>query len=258
MTTPFTSRPPPWLLALALAASAGPAAAEPADELALRLISLRSEVEQLNTELTLLREEQRASLAGLNARKAELEASVERQRLSGREIAGKLQAAQDGLGEAGTAGQALVPQLLAAAAALRTHVEAGLPFKREERVSDLDQFTTQLRNGTLSPERAVNRLWAFYEDEFRMTRENGLHSQTIELDGERVLAEIAKLGNMVLYCRTRDGRIGQAVGTGGDWRFEQLTDGGDRARVEAVFDSLRKQIRQGYFELPLAAAGDAR
>jgi hypothetical protein len=45
------------------------------------------------------------------------------------------------------------------------------------------------------------------------------------------------------------------------WRFELLDDAKDQERVARLFDSLRKQIRQGYFELPEALprqiSGDA-
>lgn len=253
---PFSApRPRAALLALALLAVAAPAAAQSgADGLADELVRLRSEVEQRNSELELLREEQRTVLAGLNAQKAELEAGLERQRFAATEARGKLEAQRQAAAEAGLAGDALAPQLHAAIDRLQAHVSAGLPFKRDQRLASLAEFRTQLDNGSIAPERAVNRLWAFFEDEFRLTRENGLHSQTIELDGERVLAEVAKLGSMLLYFRTQDGDYGRAVGGPEGWRFERI-DGAGAGQVAALFDSLRKQIRQGYFELPLAAGG---
>jgi len=102
-------------------------------------------------------------------------------------------------------------------------------------------------------------LWAFFEDEFRLTRENGLHNQTLALGNERVLAEVVKIGAMALYFRTPDGRFGQAVRDDSGWRFVLASDRDSQRRIAALFDALRKQIRQGYFELPmLAAAGGGR
>lgn len=241
-------------LGLVLALAAAPAwAAADADALSQGLIRLRGEVEQLNSELELLREEQRTALVGLGAQKAELSAAVERQQLAAREARQKLDAQQTASAEAGIAGDSLTPVLLAATESLAAHIRAGLPFKTEERLGELDGFRTQVENGSLPPQRAVNRLWAFYEDEFRLTRENSLHTQTIALGEERVLAEVAKLGTMALYFKTEDGRVGQAQRSAEGWHFKLTENETAQAQVLALFDSLGKQIRQGYFELPLAA-----
>lgn len=261
MTRPFAPGLPLALLVLGLAVC-GPAvvsAAEaPPDTLALGLIRLRAEVEQLNGELTLLRDEQRTTLSALNAQKAELGASVERQQLAARELREKLVAMRAEQDDVGLAGDSLKPQVLAALASLRAQVAAGLPFKVDERLGEIDAFQTQVESGAMPPQRAVNRLWAFYEDEFRITRENGVYSQTIALGDERVLAEVAKVGTMALYFRTQDGRVGQAVRGSGGWRFVQVEDKADTARIAAYYDALKKQIRQGWFELPVAAAGGVR
>jgi hypothetical protein len=255
---PASARRALWL-GLMLAASALPVAAQSdADALSQGLIRLRGEVEQLNTELELLREEQRTTLAALTAQRAELAGTAERQQLALREARQKLDSQQAEVADAGVTGEALKPVLLNAVAALEAQIRAGLPFKVEERLAELSGFRTQLENGSLPPQRAVNRLWAFYEDEFRLTRENGLHAQTIALGEERVLADVAKLGNMAMYFRTQDERIGYAQRTGDGWQFVEIVEEAPRAQVMALFDSLGKQIRQGYFELPLAAVGAAR
>ena len=64
--------------------------------------------------------------------------------------------------------------------------------------------------------------------------------------------DIAKLGNAMMYFRTRDLQYGRAVATPQGWRFERFESAADQERVARLFDSLRKQIRQGYFELPEA------
>lgn len=232
-------------------------AQDPAGELGEHLIALRSEVEQLNDQLELQRVEQRSTLAGLGARQAELQSGIDRQQLAVRELRAKLEAAREAVGQAGVAGEALAPLLQDAIAALEAYVGDGLPFKREERLGEIAALRTVMANGSVPPERAVNRLWALYEDEFRLTRDNSLHSQTIVLGEERVLADVAKIGTVALYFRTGDARYGQAVRANDGWHFAQLTDEADIARTQALFDALGKQIRQGYFELPVAAAGAA-
>ena len=247
-----------WTIALGVLLLAAPALAD-TDPLAARLIELRSEVERLNDELELLREEQRSTLAGLAAQRAELSASAGRQELAAREARRRLDEAEARVADAAADERALQPLLQEAIDGLAAYIAGGLPFKREERLAELDAFRVQLGNGTLPPGRGANRLWAFFEDEFRLTRENTLQSQTIELDGERMLADVARLGSMALYFRTQDGRVGQAARADGDgWRFVLLDDERAARQVRELFDALRKQIRQGYFELPLATTGAAR
>lgn len=242
-----------WLSAFALAPLAASLPAQEAETLAAGLVALRAEVEQLNTELELAREETRTTLAGLAAQRAELQAQLDRQALTTREQAQKLDEARQRVAEAGIEGDDLRPVLLDAIAALENHVGTTLPFKREERLAALAQLRERVDTGQVPPHRAASQVWAFVEDELRLTRENGLFSQTIELDGERVLADVAKIGNVLLYFRTSDGRIGRLVDAGGSWRYVVTSDSADIARIDTLFDAFRKQIRQGWFELPLAA-----
>lgn len=235
---------------------AGVAAAQ--QPLAERLIALRGEVEQLNNELELLREEQRTTLAGLNAQQAELRASVDRQQLAATEARRKLDEASAAASAAGASSDTLKPKLLEAVDALTQSVRSGLPFRIDERLGELAQFRSEIENGSVPAPRAVNRLWAFYEDEFRLTRDNSLSAQTIAIGDERVLADVAKVGSMALYFRTADGRVGRAVAADGGWRFQPEANAVEQTRIRVLFDALAKQIRQGYFELPVASAGGAR
>lgn len=238
-------------------AAAGPVvAADEADELAKRLIALRGEVEQLNTELDQSREEQRATLLGLAQQRAQLEADLSRQALAAREAADKLAAATVAREGAGVAGDTLKPILLDTITRLGASVESGIPFKIAERRAALDALRIDIESGRLPPHRAANRLWAFYEDEFRLARETGLFQQTITLDGAPVFAEVAKVGSVMLFWRTQDQRYGYARRAGQGYEFV-VADATEAARVRALFDSLDKQIRQGFFELPnaLLAAG---
>lgn len=239
------------LASLSATLSAQALAQQPLSE---RLISLRGEVEQLNSELELLREEQRTVLAGLNAQRAELRASVDRQQLVARDAEAKRDAALADAASRGTDGDALTPILHSAIEQIANQVRGGLPFKVEERLAALAELRTQINNGSMPPARAANRLWAFYEDELRLTRETGLHNQTIEVGGERLLAEVVKVGSMALYFRTPDGRFGQALRAGQGWQFVLAESPDAQRQIAELFDAQRKQIKQGLFTLPVVAA----
>jgi len=224
-----------------------------------RLITLRAEVEQLNSELVIAREENRTVLAGLNAQKADMAANLNRQRLTIKQIQGDLRERKEAAAAAGVAGQTLRPILIAATDRLATSISHGLPFKREERLGNLSELRDQIESGKLVEPRAANRLWAFIEDEIRITKDNAIQRQTIDLEGERMLADVAKLGTVMLLFRTDDGRLGVVSKEASQWRFEVATEPADQERIAALFDALGKQIRQGFFELPNALiAGGAQ
>ena len=68
-----------------------------------------------------------------------------------------------------------------------------------------------------------------------------------------MLADIAKLGAVAIYFQTRDGRSGFVARSGDDWQYRVAESSRDRERIASLFDSLKKQISTGYFELPNAA-----
>jgi hypothetical protein len=223
------------------------------EALAEELVRIRGEVESLNAELNRMQEQHRNEMSSLAAQKGELEATLRREQLRVDQLEEDLARNRERAEQAGIAGESLVPVAQDAIASLRQHIQGSLPFKPQERLAAVEEIETQLQAGSLSPPRAVNRLWGFFEDELRLTRENGLYSQVIDLNGEEVLADVARLGTVAMYFKTRDGHYGQAEQRGGDWRFTRLDERAAIQRVDALFESLRKQIRTGYFELPNGA-----
>lgn len=246
------------LMALAVLAAAAPLHAQD-DTLTERLIALRGQVDELQSELDVRREEHKNRMAYLTAQLADLDANRDREALRVGQLDEDLAEMQAEIADAGVGSESLTPFLKDQITLLRNQVENGFPFKKTERLAVLKELETQLDNGVISAQRGVNRLWAFIEDEFRISRENAIYSQSIALNGENVLVDVAKLGNVMMYFRTRDLDYGRAVQTPQGWRFELFDSGGDQELVARLFDSLRKQIRQGYFELPeaLPLPGDA-
>ncbi|MCG8465086.1 MAG: DUF3450 domain-containing protein [Xanthomonadales bacterium] len=229
------------------------------DQLAERLIALRAEVETLQSELDIQREEHKSKMSYLTAQQSELEANLDREGLRVRQLEDELEELRTKADDAGADAETLAPVVLQAAAKLRAAIQSSLPFKQNERLQALDEVETQLNSGAIVPQRAANRLWALVEDELRISRENAIYSQTIPLKGEPVLVDIAKLGTIAMYFRTRDDRYGFAQPQNGQWQWQLTDDAIQRDQIAQLFDSLRKQIRQGYFEIPgaLPAVVDA-
>ena len=246
------------LLLAGLAASAW--GQDPTEALAERLVQMRGQVDELQSELNLKREEHKNRMTYLTAQLTEMEANRDREALRVTQLEQELEKMREQVAGAGATSESLAPLMQDALAALREQVQGGFPFKVRERVAALDDIESQLSGGVITAQRAFNRIWAFVEDEIRITRENAIYSQSIPLDGENVLVDVAKLGNAMMYFRTRDLDYGRAVETATGWRFEKFESARDQEMTARLFDSLRKQIRQGYFELPnaLPLAQEAR
>lgn len=238
-----------YLLLLGLL-TATPASAEKFDDLAQSLIRLRGEVEELQTQLDTEKQDHKSRMDALSSQMADLSIENRRQKLALEKMAQALEKLQAAKAAKLSSEEVLLPVVAASLENLRVVVADGLPFKTDERLAELDSLKTQLESGNLDPKRAANRIWAFIEDEIRLTRENGLYSQTIALNGKNVLAEVAKLGAMFIYFQTSENQVGMAQRKPGGWQFVELSDTAARQRINALFDSLKKQIRQGYFELP--------
>jgi len=222
------------------------------EALTTRLIEMRGQVDQLQSDLNLKREEHKNRMTYLTAQLTEMEASRDREALRVRQLEQDLEQMRDQVAAAGATSEMLAPVVLEHLLELREQVRTGFPFKVGERLAELDEIESQLNSGVITAHRAFNRLWAFVEDELRITRENAIYTQPITLQGQSVLVDIAKLGNAMMYFRTRDLQYGRAVETDSGWRFELLESAADQELVARLFDSLRKQIRQGYFQLPNA------
>ena len=237
-------------LLAAFCCAAVPVRAEKIDDLAQSLIRIRGEVEELQNQLDMERQDHKIKMDALGSQLSDLSIENRRQRLSVEKMDQAIQKLEEAKTARLSSEEVLLPVVSTSLDKLRNAVSNSLPFKTDERLAELGDLKEQLESGKVDPNRTVNRLWAFVEDEIRLTRENGLYSQSILLNGENVLADVAKLGSMFIYFQTNNNQVGLARKENGEWQFVELQDPDAKQNINKLFDSLRKQIRQGYFELP--------
>lgn len=243
----------PALLLLLLAPLS--AQADSLDRLAEKLVTLRGEVEELNSELKSLREQHKSEMSSLSRRKAELESTIQKREVSLDEIREEVAEQREKAREAGVEEKALKPALADAIVNLKTRIRRGLPFKVDKRLAELGEIQKQLTSDVITPHKAAKRLWSFYEDEVRLAEGTGIYQQTVTVNGEDKLADVARIGMVMLFFQTPDERYGRVVREGGQWQYEVLRDDAAETRVKELFASLRKQIRTGYFTVPNALTG---
>lgn len=247
----------PSVLAVAALAFALPAVGDPVAALAERLAALRGEVEGLSADLAEKENELRDQMRSYARQKAELKLELQKEETRLRKTRLAINQKKDLIEAHKKDDQALDPIFEEAVEEVRAYVEGSLPFKRDERLSALKKIEDQHKAGLLTPPRAVSRLWTFLEDEFRLTRESGMYRQTIQLDGEDELADVIRVGMVMLYFKDPDGRVGYADRTDQGWTYKAFEGEDERRRVMALFDSMKKQIRVGFFELPNALPDQA-
>lgn len=217
-----------------------------------RLAQLRSEVEALQHEVTMEKGDMRARLRALEDARTQLELQIKQEELTLQQLSLQIDKERALVAEEGEATHILVPAVQEGIAKIRPVIENGIPFRVDERLQALREIESGLNGGTLSPARAANRLWSFYEDELRLTRESSMDRQTITIDGNEVLANVARVGMVSLYFQTqgRNPDYGWAKRSGGGWVFEKAADSGDQRRLADLFDALAKHINVGWFEIP--------
>ena len=233
-----------WLL------SASVAMGSSIENLAKSLARIRGEVETLQTQLDTEKEKHGSRMSALTSQLADLSVEERRQKLSIEKLQNSIEKLGVTAQQAEQSGESLKPVLLTALGEYKHHIQNGFPFKMEDRIKAINDLENNVSNQQIDPNKAVNQAWSLIEDEIRLSKENGVYQQTIPLNGEKVLVDIAKLGTVFLFFQTRDNQSGMAKRTADGWKYETVDNTADMERIRNLFDSLKKQIRQGYFELP--------
>jgi len=221
-------------------------------EMVKSIMTLRSDVESLYTQIDANKEYHKAQMKSLALQIADSEAQINRINTSIKLADQELQKNQDIIAKTTTDNVELKPMLYEAITMLERNIREGLPFKVPERLAALEKIKSDLRDQTITDERALALLWASYEDNIRMTSEIGLFNQQIIIDGQNVMAQVAKIGSVMLFFLTPDDRVGYVVKEGDGYLYKTVNDKKKRELILALSDALTKQIRTGYFSIPNA------
>ena len=226
-----------------------------ADQMATEVIKLRQEVELLNDEYKTDREKILNDLKVLSVQKAELAANIRSEEIRKEQLLEKTSTLKQSINEASLDSESLQPILEQAIERLRESISESLPFKKSERLQALNELEERIQKQEISLVKAANHLWALYEDEKRLAKETSIHRQTITVGQQQKLAEVIKLGMMLMYFKTDDGLVGLVSKAESGWEYQAFRNEDKKQRTLAFFDSLKKQIRTGFFDIP---TGEAR
>lgn len=240
-----------------LASLTTPSFAASADikKLSEEIIQLRNQVDSLADEIQASQLQFKGEMNSLSQQIADTSTQINRLQDEIKNIEDKSAKLQSEMLGAGGMGPELTELLQESTKSLRKHIEGSLPYLIERRSADLAKLEEEIAAGKQAPQRMLNRIWAFYEDEIRLLTDNSLAKQTIEIDGKQVLAEVAKTGMMNLYFRTDSGEVGQAVRQQAGWQFVSTSNKMERQAIFKLFENYKKQIRSGLFQVPMSNGG---
>ncbi len=223
-----------------------------------KLVALRFEVDEKEKRLEAMRSRVSAEKAALEAQVADLHILVGKERVRKSTLA-KMERAQREAREKRTSQTARYREpALGAAKVLRSLINDSLPFKKQARLKEVDVIVADLEGDKVDAATAITRLWRLIEDELKLVSEVGLHRQPILLNGEKMLADVVRIGMSVLYFRVDEKRLGRAIRTPkGGFIYEETKKEDEKRALNALFEAMEKQIRKGAFELPLPERSDA-
>jgi hypothetical protein len=228
------------------------------DELAKSLMQLRQDVEILDESIQDKKDTQKAKMKSLVMQKSELEATIAREDLKIKQIEKELNKVKAQIKDASKNSQGLKPLILNAITLLEANIDNAIPFKTKERRADLQRTKMQLEQNLITPQKALVLVWNSFDDAIRMSKENGIFKQSIMIDGKPRLAEVARLGTIMMFFKTPDERVGYVVKnketSKNTWDYVEVINKEKKAQVLTLFDAFKKQIRTGYFTLPNAIA----
>ena len=240
------------LVATLILASNTAFASENIDELASSLMQLRSDVETLDTSIQDEKDIYKVKMKSLAIQKSELEATVARENLKIKQIQNELAKVEKEIKEASKNSEGLKPLLYKAIALFEENIKQAIPFKTSERLADLQRVKLQLDNSQITPQKALALLWNSYDDAVRISKESGLFKQSVMIDGEARLAQIARIGSVAMYFKTPDERVGYVVKNSDRWEYKEVINKDEKKEIITLFDAFKKHIKTGYFTLPNA------
>ncbi|MEA2098893.1 MAG: DUF3450 family protein [Campylobacterota bacterium] len=226
--------------------------AQNSDKIVESIMKLRGDVESLYTKIDENKVNHKAQMKSIALQVADSEAQINRKTTSIKLADLELQKIKVKIANTSTSNIELKPLLHSSFDLLETSIKEGIPFKVPARLSALNKIKSELKEGLITQEKALALLWVSYDDNIRLTKEIGLFKQNIKVDGVNVLAQVAKIGSVMMYFSTPNNKVGYVVKDSTAYSYKVATNEEDIKNIVALYDALQKNIRTGYFTLPNA------
>jgi hypothetical protein len=233
--------------------AAGPAVAEDIQSIkniSQELVKIRQQIESLHDQINTEKDSYKDRMRSYANQQSDLDVRISRADLNIKELQRELKKLIDTRNEKTKTSENLVPVLHKSIDKIRQNVSVSLPFKLKERLRALDEIKYRLDAKIISANKAANQLWAFVEDELMLGKSNGIYNDTITINGQEKLVKVLRIGKIAMFYRTSDDEFGVVQKMDGTWKQHAYEDSSNISRLEHLFDSFGKNIRNGQFVTP--------
>ncbi|MCG8380692.1 MAG: DUF3450 domain-containing protein [Gammaproteobacteria bacterium] len=214
------------------------------------LVDIRHQIENLHNQINNEKELYTDQFRSYSNQKSDLDVKISRADLNIKDLERELNRLIEINKEHNRDYDEIVPVIKESIALLRARVSTSLPFMRSQRLDALADIEHRLDTNIISPNKAANQLWAFVEDELVLGRSSGIYNDTLEIDGKKELVKVLRVGKIALFYQTANDQYGVIKRQGEDWVQKKLKAEESIAKLDNLFDSFNKNIRNGFFELP--------
>ena len=220
------------------------------ENLSEELVKIRQDISQLHDQISFEKSRYNDQVRAFANQKSDLEVKNSRAELNIKELERELEKLREENQQKHAAFDEVAPVLETAVAELRQTVAQTLPFKLQDRLDALGEIEHRLKTNLISPNKAVNQLWAFVEDELILGRSSGLYNESIEINGENTLVKVLRIGKLALFYKTPQNEYGLLRKVNNDWQQFALDSQEATTQLDHLFDSFSKNIRNGLFTVP--------
>ncbi len=143
--------------------------------------------------------------------------------------------------------------LLRVADELRMEIQSALPFRREARSAQLDEIRNALADTSFPLPEAARALWQFVRDELRLSRSRGLARYPVPVETPPVMAYVLRLGTVALLFVLPDGRTGYTRPTDDGFQFVFSNDEEEADAVRASIEAMARSGSPDQLMIPAAS-----
>jgi hypothetical protein len=227
-----------------------PASADELKNLAQELYRLRSDLGALNTQLEAQEQALRAQRQSAALREMDLQSAMGRERTKLAGVKKKILEKQSAQRQLLAPSASYHPLVLQSIDRLKEKIRSSLPFKTADRLRELDKIRADLSSKAINGPKALTLLWAFFEDELRLRREMGIFQQTVTVDGKELLAEVVRLGMVMMFFKTATDQYGEVERGPSGYHYVFRQEPQQQRQLQQLFTAMKRGGEAGYFELP--------
>ena len=220
------------------------------ENISQELVKVRQQIETLHNEIRFKKDSYKDEMRSYASQKSDLNVRISRAELNIKDLRRELKKITDFNKEKNRDQKKILPILKVAIEQLRESIANSLPFKLSQRMHALNELELRLDTNVISPNKAANQLWAFVEDELMLGKSSGIYNDKLKIEDREKLVKVLRIGKIAMFYKTQDGKYGVTKRRESGWQQKVITNTEDVAKLEHLFDSFTKNIRNGQFSLP--------